>query len=106
MFSNWIVKTVQIFMFPFWYAYTRYVLKLKLSKTLNFNSNEKYIFTPNHPSKFDPFLVFYSIPFRNLRKLLPIRFMTAREYMKTQVGSFFMQLMGCYKITDNDSWVY
>jgi 1-acyl-sn-glycerol-3-phosphate acyltransferase len=87
-------------MYPFWHILAKYIKKFDFEIKTKLNSNEKYIFTPNHPDKLDPFIIFYSLSLKELKKILPIRFMTAKKYMNNPVSNLVMSLMGCY-IIDN-----
>jgi 1-acyl-sn-glycerol-3-phosphate acyltransferase len=98
MLSNKIVKFTQILMYPFWSFIYR---DFKPSLNDSLEEVKIYIFTPNHPSRFDPFIIFYSLPFKDLIKILPLRFLVAPEYMEGFFKDYFMKLMGCYKISSN-----
>lgn len=100
MFSRNLIILNQILMYPFWHFVTKYIKKLDFEIKTKFDSKEKYIFTPNHPNRLDPFLVFYSLPFKELKKILPIRFMTAKRYMSNPIDKLTMSLMGCYEIDE------
>ena len=95
---KWIVKLCQIIVYPLVYIPFRILYKNELSLKIKFNRDEKYIFVPNHPARIDPLLMFYIIPFKDLIKILPIRFMTGEKYMRNKISFFFLGLMGCYKI--------
>ena len=96
-----IVKITQILMYPFWHFVSKYFYKSNVINKIRFKKNENYIFVPNHPNKLDPFIIFYSLPFWELKKILPMRFMTAKKYMDTPIKKLFMELMGCYEIQEN-----
>jgi 1-acyl-sn-glycerol-3-phosphate acyltransferase len=101
MVSERIVKLCQIIVYPLVYLPFRIIYHKKLSLLVEFKKEEKYIFVANHPSRIDPFLMFYLFSFKELIKILPLRFMTAEKYMDTSLKSFFLGLMGCYKIDEN-----
>jgi 1-acyl-sn-glycerol-3-phosphate acyltransferase len=98
---NWIVKYCQILVYPIVYVPFRVLYKKRLLLKFNLSSDEKYIFTANHPSRIDPFLMFYLMPFKELIKILPLRFMTAKIYMNNLIKYLLMSMMGCYKIEDD-----
>ncbi|NQZ85851.1 MAG: 1-acyl-sn-glycerol-3-phosphate acyltransferase [Nanoarchaeales archaeon] len=77
------------FMFSFFYSTEHNFSKLK------FDKDKKYIFISNHPSKSDPFLIGAYLPFSQIIKILPMRFMTTPKYMKKYHLTLFLKLFGC-----------
>ena len=60
-----------------------------------FSKKHSYIFLSNHPSKYDPFLIGAYLPFSQLYKLLPLRFITTQDYMNKMRYKFVLSLCGC-----------
>lgn len=100
MYSNKTVKISQIVLYPFMHLFFKIFFKTDLKIDLELKEKERYIFTPNHPWRMDPFLIFYLMPFKRLVKIMPIRFMTAKKYMINPIGRFFLGLLGCYEINE------
>jgi 1-acyl-sn-glycerol-3-phosphate acyltransferase len=96
MVSNFIVSFFQVLVYPFMHFYFKYILKIKIQLDFQIDKKGSYIFTPNHVSKLDPFMIFYSMKFREMRKCHPTRFLTSKSYMQSRSKSFFMKLIGCY----------
>ena len=96
-----IVKIIQVITYPFANFYFRRVLKVKVDVNVCFNKNEKYIFAPNHQRYGDPFITFYSLPFKDVCPLLPLRFMTTPKYMEKFFIGGFLKLFGCYDSSKN-----
>ncbi len=75
------------------------------SETLeNIGKGKGLIMIANHASKLDHFLILSSFSFRTFYKLLPIRFMTASNYMDNPLQKFVLILLGCFphKIADEN----
>ena len=62
------------------------------------------IMIANHASRIDHILILSSFSFGTFYKLLPIRFMTASNYMSNPVQKFVLILLGCFphKTTDKN----
>jgi 1-acyl-sn-glycerol-3-phosphate acyltransferase len=50
----------------------------------------------NHASRLDHFLILSSFSFGTFYKLLPVRFMTASNYMSNALQKFVLILLGCF----------
>lgn len=59
----------------------------------------RYIIAANHQCWMDPFLVLSLMPLRTFFKLLPIRFITADQYMNTWWKYYPMTILGCFPVT-------
>src|SRR3989344_6152547 len=101
MFSNKTVKISQIVLYPFMHLFFKIFFKTKLIIEEKFDKDTSYIFTPNHLWNLDPFLIFYLMPFRELYKLFPVRFLTADKYLNNKFNRLFLGLLGCYGIEDS-----
>lgn len=88
-------------LYPFMHLFFKTFFKTRLEIDSDLKKKEQYIFTPNHPGRMDPFLIFYLMPLKKLIKILPIRFMTAKKYMINPINRFFLSLLGCYEINKN-----
>ena len=99
--DDFLIKINQILMYPFWSFIAKRVYRAEVNKKIKINKNDSCIFVSNHVGRFDPFLIFYSLPFKELIHILPIRFMTANIYMDTVAKRLPMRAMGCYQI-DSD----
>lgn len=97
-----VVRFVQICTWPVFYILFRVFYKSKVDLRVAFDSNGKYIFAANHKRYEDPFIIFYSLPFRVVKQLLPLRFMTTQRYMDRFILGKFLVLFGCYG-AKNDS---
>ena len=96
-----VVKFVQVVTYPFVHFYFKKIFKTKVDVKVRFDTNEKCIFAPNHQRYIDPFIIFYSLGFRDIYPLLPLRFMTTPKYMKKFFIGGFLKLFGCYDSSDD-----
>lgn len=91
-----IIKVVQMITYPFAHFYFRLFYKTKVDVRMKFDKDERYIFAPNHQKYIDPFITFYSLSFRDVYPLLPLRFMTTPVYMRKWFIGGFLKMFGCY----------
>ena len=57
-----------------------------------------YIFASNHPTRLDPFLVSYGIPWRLAWRLFPVRFATAPKYLDAWWKKVLLLPFGCVSL--------
>lgn len=65
---------------PLW-LFVRLYCHGKVSNKLKLNGRGHYLIAANHQSRLDPFVITGSLKFRQLFKLVPLRFITARSYL-------------------------
>jgi len=86
-----------------WQIVTYFIIGLPLrlfyrvNRTYDFRYEKgmKYIIAANHPKRIDPFIISYSFPFTDFIKLLPLRFITAEQYMRKIYLVPGLLLYGC-----------
>ena len=74
----------------------RIIFRVKRYYAFTYTPGKKYIIAANHPARIDPFLISYSLPLKEFVKLLPLRFITADEYMVKPFLRPFLLLYGCF----------
>lgn len=72
----------------------RIIFRVKRSGKVTVKRGKSYIIAANHPTRIDPFLVSYALPFREFLKIVPLRFITAEKYMKNPFMRYFLMLYG------------
>ncbi len=93
--KNWLIKGVLIATYLLIAIPLRIIFRIKRKGELEIKRSGKYILAANHPSKIDPFLILASLPFRIYLKIIPIRFVTAQNYLNKWYNKFFLIPLGC-----------
>ncbi|MFH1521930.1 MAG: lysophospholipid acyltransferase family protein [archaeon] len=91
-----VVKFVQMVAYPFMNFYFKKVFDSKVDVKVKLERDKKYIFAPNHQRYIDPFIIFYSLSFKELYPLLPLKFMATPKYMKKFFSGGILRMFGCY----------
>lgn len=73
----------------------RLIYRIRRKVDLKVKKGEVYIFAANHPSRVDPFLACYALPFKDFVKLIPFRLITADKYLKIPIVGQLLLLYGC-----------
>lgn len=94
--KNIIVTSWQIITYFLVGAPLRLLFRVKRSINFKIEKGKKYIIAANHPARIDPFLISYSLPFKEFIKLVPLRFITADEYLTNPLLRYFLLLYGCF----------
>ena len=99
---------IRLFQTSFTWIVTRYLraaTSITTERSFSFSPKERYLFTANHQSRLDPFAVFASFTYREMRAISPTRFMTAGGIYY----SFLYPLLvacGCYPTRKKRSRTY
>ena len=80
----------------------RIIFRVKPIINYKLQKNKFYIIAANHPKKIDPFLISYSIPLKDFVKLIPLRFITAEQYMNKKLIRPILLLYGCISTKQKD----
>lgn len=91
-----IIKFIQVISYPFMNFYFKKFYGSKVDIRFDFKKGEKYIFAPNHQSYVDPFIIFYSLPLKDVYDFLPFMFMTTPKFMNKFFVGFLLKMFGCY----------
>jgi len=93
--KNHLISAWQIVTYPILGFVLRRYFRVKTNLRFKIEKNVAYLFAPNHPSEFDGFVIPYSIPFKEVKKLLPLRFITTKAYMSMPILGHILALFGC-----------
>lgn len=96
-----LISTAQILAYFLFYLPVRllYRTRRRVAPAVRELQRGRYIVTANHQCRMDPFLILSLLPFKPFLKLVPIRFITADQYMNTWWEYSFLSLFGCFPIT-------
>ncbi len=89
----------QILSIPYEFFIISYFF-IKINRPKNFVLPSGVLLISNHQSRLDPFIITYCTGFKNLRKILPMRFPVTPEYMKRPILGKLIKLIGGYNIGD------
>ncbi len=88
---------VQLCSIPFQIFIIRYFY-INVRRPKNFSLPHGVLFISNHQSRADPFLITYCVGFKNLPKILPVRFPITTKYMSRPLIKHFLSSLGGYDI--------
>jgi 1-acyl-sn-glycerol-3-phosphate acyltransferase len=88
---------VQLCSIPFEIFILRYFY-IKINRPNTFNLPPGVLFIANHQSRVDPFLITYCVGFKNLKKILPVRFPITSKYMSQPFFKYFLGSLGGYDV--------
>lgn len=57
----------------------------------------RYLIVANHPKRFDPWVIIYSLSIKTYHNLLPIRFFTANKYLDRWWLLPYLLIHGCFR---------
>jgi len=91
--KNYFLKIIQLTLYFIFAIPIRLIFKLK--RTVEFKyKNKGLIFASNHIGYMDPFLISFSIPFRDALKIAPMRFVTNKRFFRNPILGFFLACVG------------
>ena len=76
-------------------------LLFKIKTVGHLEKKESYILCANHLQCLDPFFALASLPLKEFRMLIPIRFITSKRFFKGVLINKILCSLGCIPVTDD-----
>lgn len=91
--KNYFLKIIQLLLYILLTIPIRLIYKLKININYKYKNNGM-IFASNHIGYMDPFLISFSLPFKDALRIAPMRFVTNKRFFKSPVTGFLLTCVG------------
>lgn len=96
---KWPILSIQLIFYPA-LLFLKWVIvgnSLKINPDFIINDKARYVIYSNHQSMLDPFIIFASLPFNTIIRLVPFRAFVKNKYFDNSIIAFFLKTFGSFQ---------